>query len=172
MRIPKGILVLTIAAALAGCGSPGLRGLQAPNAGPDEFLVLPAKPLSEPDSYSALPAPTPGGANRTDPNPQADLMVALGGNPAALNADGNIPTSDGALVTASSRYGVDPSVRTTLDAEDAAFRRRENRTARFKLFNVDRYEDAYRKEAIDPFRINAWFRGSGYGTPSAPPSGG
>lgn len=169
MRIPLGVIFVTTAVALAGCGSKGLRELRQPSTGPDEFLVMPANPLSPPENYAALPAPTPGGANRTDQNPQANAVVALGGNAAALNAGGAIPTSDGALVTASSRYGVDPSVRASLATEDAAFRKREHRTARFKLFNVDRYEEAYKKEAINPFQINHLFRNSGFATPSAPP---
>ena len=169
MRIPLSVFILTTAVVLAGCGSKGLRSLQQPSTGPDEFLVMPAKPLTEPENYSALPAPTPGGANLTDQNPLADAVVALGGNAASLNAGGAIPNSDGALVTASSRYGVEPNIRASLATEDAAFRKRENRTARFKLFNVDRYEEAYRKEAINPFRINHLFRNSGFSTPSAPP---
>ena len=169
MRIPMGLIILTTTVALAGCGSKGLRELQQPGAGPDEFLVMPAKPLTPPENYTSLPTPTPGGANLTDQNPQADAVAALGGNPTALNVGAEIPNSDGALVTASSRYGVDPTVRATLAAEDAAFRKRENRTARFKLFNVDRYEEAYKKQAINPFQINNIFRNAGAGTPSAPP---
>ncbi|NRB21009.1 MAG: DUF3035 domain-containing protein [Rhodobacteraceae bacterium] len=169
MRIPLGVIFLTTAVALAGCSSTGLRELQQPTTGPDEFLVMPAEPLTAPEDYTALPAPTPGGANLTDQNPQAEAIVALGGNPAALNAGGAVPSSDGALVTASSRYGVEPDVRASLAAEDAAFRKREHRTAQFKLFSVDRYEEAYKKEAINPFEVSQRFRDSGYITPSAPP---
>jgi len=169
MRIPLGIIVLTTAVALAGCGSKGLRKLQQPSTGPDEFLVMPTLPLTAPENYAALPAPTPGAANLTDPNPQADAIVALGGNAAALNAGGSIPTSDGALVTASSRYGVEPGVRASLASEDANFRKRENWNSRIKLFPVDRYKEAYRKQAINPFQTNQLFRNSGFDTPSAPP---
>ena len=56
------------------------------NQGPDEFSVLPARPLEMPESYSALPAPTPGGTNITDPNPGADAIAALGGRPSAASA--------------------------------------------------------------------------------------
>ncbi|AZV79804.1 DUF3035 domain-containing protein [Parasedimentitalea marina] len=169
MRIPLGVIVLTTAVAVAGCGSKGLRELQQPSTGPDEFLVMPADPLTPPENYTSLPTPTPGGTNLTDQNPQAEAIVALGGNASSLNAGGNIPSSDGALVTASSRYGVDPNVRATLAAEDAAFRKREHRTAQFKLFAVDRYEEAYKKEALNPFEVSQLYRNSGYITPSAPP---
>jgi len=170
MRIPLGVIFLTTALAVSGCGSTGLRELEQPSSGPDEFMVMPAEPLIAPENYASLPTPTPGGTNLTDQNPQADAIVALGGTAAALNSGGAIPNSDGALVTASSRYGVEPNVRGTLAAEDSAFRKRENRTARFKLFAVDRYAEAYEKETINPFNVNNWFRRSGYGTPSAPPS--
>ena len=169
MRIPLGVIFVTTALAISGCGSSGLRELQQPSTGPDEFMVMPAGQLTPPENYASLPTPTPGGSNLTDQNPQADAVIALGGDPAALNSGGGIPTSDGALVTASSRYGVQPDIRASLAAEDAAFRKRENRTARFKLFAVDRYEEAYNRQAINPFRVNQWFRNSGYGTPSAPP---
>lgn len=169
MRIPLGVIVLTTAVSLAGCGSKGLRELQQPGSGPDEFLLLPSEPLTPPENYAALPTPTPGGANRTDPNPKAEAIVALGGSADALNAGGDIPASDGALVTASSRYGVEPGIRASLAEEDAAFRKRENRTARFKLFAIDRYSEAYKKEALKPFSIQSLFRNSGYATPSAPP---
>ena len=106
----------------------------------------------------------------TDVNPLADAVVALGGNSAALNAGGAIPSNDGALVTASSRYGVEPNVRASLAAEDATFRKRENRTARFKLFPVDRYAEAYKKQSLNPFSVNSVFRNHGYATPSAPPA--
>jgi len=169
MRIPLGIIVLSFAVTLAGCGNKGLRAIRATGPGPDEFAILPAEPLAEPADYASLPPPTPGGANLTDPNPQADAVVALGGNPSALNPTQAIPISDGALVTASSRYGVEPGVRSSLAAEDAAFRKRASRSGRIKLFPVDRYEQAYRKQALDPFAVNAQFRNSGFGTPSAPP---
>lgn len=80
-----------------------------------------------------------------------------------------MPASDGALVSAASRYGVDPNVRIDLAALDAKKRKRENRTARFKLFPVDRYQEAYKREAIRPDEVNALFRRSGFETPSAPP---
>ena len=76
---------------------------------------------------------------------------------------------DGALVTAASRYGVEPDVRATLAAQDAAFRKRENRTARIKLFPVDRYSEAYKREALDPFAVSEAYRANGIATPSSPP---
>lgn len=172
MKIPFGVIVLAGIVALAGCSKGGLRELQKPGTGPDEFLVLPAKPLSQPDSYAQLPVPTPGGANITDPNPNADAVAALGGSPTLLAAGDGVPERDLALVRSSGRYGVQPDIRESLAAEDAAFRKRENRTARFKLFNVDRYSDAYKRQTLDPHTVNQQFRRAGVPTPSAPPADG
>jgi len=170
MRISPFIFVLVSAIAVTGCGQKGLRDLRPNGPGPDEFMILPNKPLTPPADYASLPAPTPGGGNLVDPTPKQDLIVALGGRSSALNPDGGIPGSDGALVTAASRYGVEPGVRASLAEEDAKFRKRASRSGRIKLLPVDRYKQAYQKQTLDPFQENEKFRRSGYGTPTAPPS--
>jgi hypothetical protein len=112
---------------LAGCGGSGdpqLMNITQPGDGPDEFAILPARPLEMPQDLAQLPPPTPGGANRTDVQPQADAIAALGGNPAAVTRSGTIPAADGALVSSASRYGVTPDIRQTLAAEDLEFRAR------------------------------------------------
>lgn len=67
---------------LAGCGGgePQLMNLRSTGPGPDEFGIMPVKPLEIPETIAALPAPTPGGANLADPNPLGDAVAALGGN--------------------------------------------------------------------------------------------
>ncbi|WP_299951766.1 DUF3035 domain-containing protein [uncultured Ruegeria sp.] len=169
MRLPHAIFVLTLAAVVAGCSDIGLRNLKPPGQGPDEFSVLPVKPLTEPKDYAFLPAPTPGGANLTDPNPQADAVVALGGSEAALNPNTPIPASDAALVTASSRYGVPANTRQVTAEEDAAFRKSRGRWTRLRLFPVDRYSQVYERQAIDANNANEAARQRGIETPSAPP---
>ncbi|MCD9146925.1 DUF3035 domain-containing protein [Pseudophaeobacter flagellatus] len=169
MRIPLAIIGLICAVAVTGCGQKSLRDIRSTGPGPDEFLVLPPKPLSAPTDYAALPQPTPGGTNRTDTNPQADAVAALGGKPSALVPGSGIPASDAGLVTASSRYGVSPNVRQALAAEDAAFLKRRRRGGRIKIAPVDRYEQIYAKETLDPFAANEAFRRAGAATPSAPP---
>lgn len=93
----------------------------------------------------------------------------MGGSPAALIPNG-VPASDGALVTAASRNGVDPAIRQTLAAEDATFR---NRRSRFRLFGLfggrDRYFRAYARQALDAYAELARFRAAGVATPTAPP---
>ena len=78
MRIPFGMIVLVGAVAVAGCSQKGLRDIRKTGTGPDEFLVLPNKPLNEPADYSSLPEPTPGAGNIADPTPQADAVAAQG----------------------------------------------------------------------------------------------
>lgn len=86
------------------------------NPGPDEFSVLPSKPLELPQDLASLPEPTPGNRNLADQLPKEDAVAALGGNPNRLRASG-ISASEQALVTAASRLGVDPQIRARLDAE-------------------------------------------------------
>lgn len=169
MRIPLSVIILAGTVAIAGCSNKGLRDLRAPGTGPDEFMIVPAKPLEQPPDYQVLPAPTPGGGNRTDLHPDADAVAALGGRPEALNATG-IPASDGALVAAASRRGVEPGVRATLAASDAEFRKRQGRMTRIRLFPVDRYSQAYRKQSLEPFGQTEAFRRAGRATPTAPPA--
>ncbi|WP_051153804.1 DUF3035 domain-containing protein [Litoreibacter arenae] len=132
--------------------------------GPDEFAVLPNKPLTLPDNYNALPAPTKGGSNRTDVTPLQDAVVALGGNP-------NAGISDGALVNHASRFGVTPNIRTALATEDLEFRRKNDGRLLERLFNVNVYFKAYRKQSLDQYAELERLRRLGVRTNSAPPEG-
>src|SRR5690606_28482678 len=87
--------------ALAACGRlagddkepPRLMHIKSASRSPDEFTVLPTKPLQMPEELASLPEPTPGGGNITDPTPEADAVAALGGNPALL-ARGAVPAGN------------------------------------------------------------------------------
>lgn len=168
MRMPLGTIILGLTMAMAGCSNKGLRDLQSNSTGPEEFMVSPVKPLTSPQDYAVLPPPTPGGGNLVDTHPNQDAIVALGGNPAALNATA-VPAADGALVAQVSRYGVPANTREELAAEDAKFRKQQARWTRVRLFPVDRYEQAYRKQALDPYPIAERYRAAGAATPTAPP---
>lgn len=170
MRIPLGAIILIGTVAVSGCADKGLRRLESAGPGPDEFLVLPTKPLTAPKDYDVLPAPTPGGSNLVDQNPKADAVVALGGRASALEVQG-VPASDGALVAQASRYGVPANTRVALAEEDAAFRKRQGRLSSIRLFKVDRYEQAYRRQKIEPFSETRRFRNAGASTPTSPPQG-
>ena len=94
---------------LSACGEVSLRNLEGTGDGPDEFMVLPAKPLQQPASFTDLPEPTPGGTNLTDATPRADGLAALGGRPSDPNA--GIPASDGRRVAHSGRFGNNSGIR-------------------------------------------------------------
>ena len=66
--------------ALAGCGEPKLRQLRSSDRGPEEFTVIPVKPLQQPSDYVALPLPSSSVANITDPTPKRDAISVLGGS--------------------------------------------------------------------------------------------
>lgn len=169
MRGVAGKMMLVLAGlALAGCADRGLRTLQQTGSGPDEFMIMPAKPLTPPTDYAFLPPPTPGGTNLTDQNPKEDAIVALGGRPQSRT--GSVPAGDAALVRQATRYGVAPDTRQVLAEDDAAFRRRQGRLSSVRLFPVDRYSQAYRREMIDPFAEAELLRRSGIKTPTSPPS--
>ena len=168
------IVILLGLFALAACSGRErditLRDLRTNQRSPEEFSILPVKPLQTPESLTELPAPTPGGSNRTDQTPQADAVAALGGNPARL-AETGIPGADGALVAQAGRYGVDPAVRSDLAAQDLEFRKRRSLFT-WSIVPQDDYERAYRREALDPYSELDRFRRAGVPTPAAPPPGG
>lgn len=157
-------LMLTLAACAGG--DRGLRDLRSSGGGPDEFRVMPMEALVLPNGVANLPTPTPGSSNRADPTPVADAVTVLGGNANALIPNGT-PVSDGALITAAGRNGVDPAIRQTLASEDAAFRNRQSRFGFFRGRN--RYFQAYARQALDAYSELQRFRDAGVATPTAPP---
>ncbi|MCR9146054.1 MAG: DUF3035 domain-containing protein [Rhodobacteraceae bacterium] len=172
MKLPGTPLLLIAALALSACGSRGddvtLTRFKNTGDGPDEFAIVPGKPLTQPESYSALPAPNPGGANRTDQAPLSDGVAALGGNPAALIVAG-VSASEGALLNHARRYGVTDGIRQVLAQEDAETRRRHGRVNILNIGPNDDYTDAYRRQWLDSDQEAKRLRGLGISTPSAPP---
>ncbi|NDV02682.1 DUF3035 domain-containing protein [Pseudoroseicyclus tamaricis] len=162
MRLVALAILLT---GLAGCADRGLHRLDHGLNGPDEFSVLPTQPLVIPE-VATLPPPTPGAANRTDPRPLSDAVIALGGNPAAAVA-GGVPAGDSALVAAASAEGRSGDIRQVLAAEDAAYR---SRATTFLSFGQDRYFRAYRGMALDAYAELERLRAAGAAVPSAPPN--
>ena len=97
MRAKAGVTAIAVVAmlGLAACGGdkpPQLMNIRSDGNGPDEFGILPPKPLEMPETLADLPEPTPGGDNRTDPRPFDDASIALGRQAAA--AAGGIPSGD------------------------------------------------------------------------------
>lgn len=152
---------------LSACGEPNLRNLRSQGDGPDDFTIVPAKPLEEPTSYSALPEPTPGGSNRTDQRPLEDVVAALGGQ--ATSPTAAIPGRDAALVNHTGRFGREAGIRSTLATADQRFRDRQRRLTNIRIFREDIYAQIYRRQSLDPARTAEQFRRAGIPTPSAPP---
>jgi hypothetical protein len=161
-----GTAVLVLSACSRSDKPPELMNIRSTTQGPDEFAILPPKPLEMPEDIAALPDPTPGGANLTDPTPNADAVAALGGT---LRPAGGVPASDGALYAHAARFGVTGGIRETLAVEDLEFRRRNDGRLLERLFNVNVYYRAYQDQSLDQ-QAELWrWRNAGARTPSAPP---
>ena len=172
MQAARGVLMiavavmLTLAACAKGDKAPSLMNIRSETQGPDEFGILPPKPLSMPEDLAALPEPTPGGANLTDPTPEADAIVALGGKPREA---GGVPAGDGALVSYAARNGVAADIRQVLAAEDLEWRRKNDGRLLERLMKVNVYFKAYAEMSLDQ-QAELWrWRRAGAKTPSAPP---
>ncbi len=148
----------------------GIRVLSSDDAGPDEFSIIPSKPLSQPENYAALPTPTPGGSNLTDQNPEGDAIVALGGRAPSEPQAGTFASADGALVTYVARNGSGAGIRAQLANDDEAVRGRFSRFTGWRLANPDRYNEVYRFYHLNAYAELARWRAAGVETPTAPPS--
>jgi DUF3035 family protein len=167
---PTILLLLAVTVLLSACARPdrGMMNLRADGRGPDEFAILPTKPLQEPKDYAQLPPPTPGASNLADPTPRQDAVAALGGNPKYLVTDG-LPRSDQGLVQAATRYGVASDIRTVLADEDAEFRSKNRGRLLERLFGTTVYFSAYEPQELDRYSELKRLRRAGIRTPAAPP---
>jgi hypothetical protein len=76
---------------------------------------------------------------------------------------------DQALVNSVGRYGVAGNIRETLAREDLEWRRANNGRILERVFNVNVYFDAYRRQALDQTRELQRLRRAGVRTVAAPP---
>ncbi|MAU51577.1 MAG: hypothetical protein CMN17_04200 [Roseovarius sp.] len=169
----KTVLILLSVAVVAGCGGRerdvSLTRLRASSNGPDEFSIIPSKPLEMPEDMAALPAPTPGGPNRTDQNPVADGVAALGGNLAVTQTEAP-SAANSALLAHSTRYGRDPEIRQTLAAEDREIRNRYGQVNLLRgILPGDDYTQAYERQWLDAYAEERRLRRAGVRTPASPP---
>ncbi|WP_297772227.1 DUF3035 domain-containing protein [uncultured Roseovarius sp.] len=168
MAMPrKTILGLLVATVLAGCGGRDdvtLTRIRQSGNGPDEFSIIPGKPLQTPEDFARLPAPNPGGANLTDQNPLGDGIAALGGSRTATQGAGNA-----AIVNHVNRYGETSGIRQTLAAEDKELRRQHGRVDVLRFLPGDDYTQAYRRHWLDAHREERRLRNRGVLTPASPP---
>lgn len=163
-------MIATLAGAvlLSGCGNRGMINIARNQVGPDEFAILPSKPIEIPENLSELPPPTPGRPNRTDRNPQAEAVAAMGGNPDRVTPTGTV-SADGSLVTYAGRHGTNPQIREELALADAEYRRRNRGRLLERWFGQTTYYDAYAWQELDQHRELERVRAAGVRTPGAPP---
>jgi len=168
---PVVVLMLAATVAVSACARKDgkLMNIRATGGGPDEFAVLPTKPLQAPKNYAVLPEPTPGGTNLTDPTPVADAAKALGGNTRGVDRAG-IPAGDGGILAVTTRYGIEGGIRQTLAAEDKVYRSKHRGKLLERLFGQTVYFSAYKPYELDRYAELQRLRRSGVRTPAAPPN--
>ncbi|WP_411838199.1 DUF3035 domain-containing protein [Paracoccus sp. ME4] len=167
MRTSTLVIGFAAAMVLSACGGGTLNNIKAGQVGPDEFAILPTRSLSMPPDLAVLPAPTPGGANITDPNPQGDAVAALGGSPERL-ADRGVGAADQALVAQAARTGSDPAIRQQLAVEDAQWRARNGRRPLERIAGTPVYQRAYAPMALDGVAEQRRWQRAGAITSTAP----
>jgi hypothetical protein len=156
-------LVLALGVSLSACEG-------GPKKGPDEFSVLPTKPLEFPDDLSTLPTPNATGINRADKRPVEDSVVALGGSAARLNSN-TVSTSEAALINAVGRHGVTAGIRNIVATEDATFRKRNKGRILERWVGTNVYNLRYKQQRLDEYAELLRLRKLGIRTPTAPPKG-
>ncbi len=151
--------------ALAGClpENPQLLNISQDGEGPDEFLILPTRPLEMPEDLAALPQPNPGGGNRVDRDPEAEVAAALGGDITRA------PQGGADLMAYVTRFGVSGDIRSVTAAEDLDYRRRNDGRLLERAFNVNVYYGAYEPLSLDQYAELERLRRAGVRTPAAPP---
>lgn len=164
------MLTMTMLAVAACSTDPQLMNISQGQRGPDEFAILPTKPLQMPADLNILPTPTPGGANITDPTPHADAIAALGGNPGHLAQRGTA-AADGALLAHTGRFGRDGTIRQVTAQEDVEWRSRHSRRALEVLARTNVYYRAYEPMTLDSWAEQERWRPTGVQLPAAPPKG-
>ena len=151
--------------ALAACGGGGLAGAlrsSGVTSTPDEFMVLPTRPLEMPDSFAALPPPTPGAVNRVDYRPHAEAIAGLTGAPGpAGNADG------AALVAQAGPR--QPGIRQELAVEDVEWRNTHHGLLIPRLIAKDKDTVTYQPMILNAAGEYERLRAAGVEQPPAPP---
>ncbi|MFO1141420.1 MAG: DUF3035 domain-containing protein [Amaricoccus sp.] len=170
MRAGKALacLALAVAAAvpLAGCkGDNTLAGgLRAAGVGgsPDEFMVLPTRPLEMPQDLAALPPPQPGTINRVDYRPKEEAIAGLTGRT-------TIATASGGPLVARTGQGA-PGIRGELAAEDVTWRQTHHGLLLPRLLAKDKDTVVYGGMILDAPAEYDRLRAMGVQIPAAPPS--
>lgn len=168
----KSVLLVAFVASVSACdrgggGNTVLSNLRQSSIAPDEFLVVPQKPLETPDNLASLPLPAPGQTNRVSIDFEENLLKALGGRG---QSSARVPASETALVNAArSQFGTTENIREILQAEDQEFREaRRDRIAR--LARERRAGSIYDFMLLDPLAEVERLREMGVKAPAVPPN--
>ncbi|MBC6442281.1 MAG: DUF3035 domain-containing protein [Rhodobacteraceae bacterium] len=163
------LIVLTLAACDTSQGIGRLFATNIAQAdGPDEFSILPTKPLEQPENYTELPIPQAGGPNLVDSQPEQDAVAALGGNPSSLTST-VIRPGEGTLLAVAERRGRDTGIREVLTREDADWRANRQPRLLERWFGTDTYFRTYENQTIQARSVAEHLRHSGVRVPVAPP---
>lgn len=165
------ILMLTLGVSITACGSGNSvfdknGNFKIKDAGPDEFSIIPTKPLEIPEDTVTLPEPTLGSKNRVDVEPELDAIVALGGKPERLESD-LIANDEQALIAAASRNGVSGNIREQIAADAKVVERKKRPNVFQRIIGHTSRVKAFESEAIDPSAETHRLRRQGVRTPSA-----
>ncbi|NNU79580.1 DUF3035 domain-containing protein [Halovulum dunhuangense] len=165
------VAALIAVAVLAGCGGGAGddrtlidRIASSSNVAPNEFAVLPQKPLVLPDDLTALPEPVPGATSRADLTPNADALRALSGQDGRAAPIG----SDNALLATVGAGQARPDIRAVLAAEDAAYREDNRGLPLDRLLGRVTERDIYEDELLDPEAELRRLRAQGVWVPQLP----
>ena len=164
-RILAAVALLVAGTAVAGCQGRGAAGVlrSAGVAGtPDEFMVLPTKPLEMPKDLAALPAPMPGAVNRVDYQPHQEAVAGLTGRPA-------LSTASGTALVARTGLG-DPDVRSKLAVDDANWRATHHGLFFERMFTRDPSSVVYKPMVLDAPAELERLRRMGVEVPPPPPA--
>ena len=130
---------------------------------PNEFSVLPQKPLTLPDDLANLPEPTPGARNLVDLTPNEDAIRALSGQEGKAGA----VASDRALLAATGTGQA--GIREVLAAEDEEYRAGNKGLLLDRLLNLVSDGEIYTGMVLDAEAELLRFRARGVWVPQLPP---
>lgn len=168
MTVMRTIAILALIVLVAACSrreNPELLQLRNSGEGPDEFAIVPNKPLETPENFAFLPPPTVSQPSLADATPQKDVFAALGGSAATTGAR----SSEAGVLNYTTRFGRSATIREELAASDLDFRRRNDVLFLERLANISKYFQVYAGQSLDKHSELERFRAAGVRTPSAPP---
>lgn len=160
------ILLLPLVLAAGGCGEGGLAGVlrsSGATSTPDEFLVMPTRPLEIPENLASLPTPTPGAPNRVEYQPEAIAIAGLTGQDSMRTA------SASALLARAGAGSANPQIRTILAQEDIEYRNRHRGRVLERLFSRNKEALIYQDMTLNAPVVYEAMRERGVNLSAPPP---